>query len=452
MEITVGIQSGHATPLVLNSIDGSEPAFNIFHMEGKHRKVVVVGAGPVGLAAAITLKSRNVEVELIERGDRPGTHSYALALHPKTLSLLREWGVSADLERSSVPISHLDFCDANGPQFDLDIAKVSGHDSGLLVVGQDHLEEALVRPLEKAGVKLGWSHRLSALKQDEDGVRLDLEHLSEAMSGYAMARLEWQVDKEMQRQADFVIGADGHFSMVRRKLGIEFPNVAPTQSFAVFEFKTDFDHGNRARIVMGDEGTSILWPLPGGYCRWGFEIEESKAEQFSREKDRLFVQVGAHGYRVLETEMLQALIKERAPWFDGSIGQFRWRMIVRFEKRLAESFGKGRVWLAGDASHLAAPIGMQSMNLGVQEGHLLGNTMADVLDGKASSEQLQAYGDARLKEWRSLMGIDTRVEAMEKTHPLLAKNVDRLLGCIPASLDTLDSFADLLGVKLVHKE
>ena len=420
-------------------------------MEGNEkRNVVVVGAGPVGLAAAITLKKRNINVELVERDDRPGTHSYALALHPKTLSLLREWGVSEDLEKSSVPVSHLAFCDQEGTRFELDLKKVTGHDSGLLVVGQDHLEEALVRPLEKEGVDIGWSQRLSSLTQADDGVDLELEHLSEGMSGYAMARLEWQVDKEMHRHADYVIGADGHFSMVRRKLGIEFPNVGPTQSFAVFEFKTDFDHGNRAHIVLGKEGTSILWPLPGGFCRWGFEIDESKAEKFTREKDRLFVQVGAHGYHVLETDMLKALIEERAPWFKGSIGQFRWRMIVRFEKRLADSFGNGRIWLAGDAAHMAAPIGMQSMNLGMQEGQFLGNTIADILDGKKDPKELVAYGTAREKEWRSLMGIETRIKPGELTNPLLAQHADSLLECIPASLETLDSFAELLGVELLH--
>jgi 2-polyprenyl-6-methoxyphenol hydroxylase-like FAD-dependent oxidoreductase len=428
-------------------------SFNInFMEENKHGKVVVVGAGPVGLATALTLSRRNIDVEVVERDDRPGTHSYALALHPTTLALLREWGVTDRLEKSCIPVSHLAFCNTVGSQYELDLSRVSGHDSGLLVVGQDHLEEALAAPLEKAGVVLRWSHRLSALKQDDDGVYLELERLSEAMGGYAMARLEWQVDKEFKQRADYVVGTDGHFSMVRRKLGIEFPNVAPTQSFAVFEFKTDFKHGNRAHIVLGDEGTSILWPLPGGYCRWGFEIEESKAEQFSRNKDRLFVQVGSQGYHVLETEMLEALIKQRAPWFNGSIGQFRWRMIVRFEKRLAESFGKDRVWLAGDATHLVSPIGMQSMNLGIQEGHLLGNSIADVLEGKADRQKLESYGSNRNREWRSLMGIDSTLEQTSKTNPLLAKYPERLMGCIPASGDTLESFADLMGMKIVPRE
>jgi 2-polyprenyl-6-methoxyphenol hydroxylase-like FAD-dependent oxidoreductase len=432
----------------VNSIDELRAAFSIKFMEGNTKaKVIVIGAGPVGLSTAITLHRRNINVSLVERDDRPGTHSYALALHPKTLSLLQEWGVSDRLKESSIQVDHITFCDSDGPQFDLDLREASGSGRGLLVVGQDHLEEALVSPLTKAKVPLHWSHRLASLKQDQSGVELELERLSEAMSGYAMARLEWQVDKEMKTRADYVVGADGHISMVRRKLGIEFPKIAPTQSFAVFEFKTDFDHGNKARVVFGKEGTSVLWPLPGGYCRWGFEIEEGKAEQFSRDKDRLFVQVGAHGFRSLETEMLQALIKERAPWFTGSIGQFRWRMVVRFEKRLVESFGNGSVWLAGDAGHLAAPIGMQSMNLGIQEGHILGNTIADIIEGKADRLQLEEYGRERIREWRALMGLDLSMKATEHTHPFLSQYADRLHECIPASLGTLESFARLLGTE-----
>lgn len=412
-------------------------------------KVIVVGAGPVGLATALTLHRRRINVEVVERDDRPGTHSYALALHPTTLALLRDWGVCERLESSSVKVDYISYCDQTGPQFDLDLTQVDGHQSGLLVVGQDHLEEALAAPLAKDKVPLRWNHRVAALQQFDSGVEVELERLSEAMSGYAMARLEWQVDKEFKNRADYVVGADGHISMVRRKLGIEFPKIAPTQSCAVFEFKTDFEHGNRAHVVFGKEGTSILWPLPGGYCRWGFEIAEGKAEQFSRDKDRLFVQVGAHGFHSLETDMLHALIKERAPWFTGSIGQFRWRMVVRFEKRLAESFGKGAVWLAGDAAHLAAPIGMQSMNLGIQEGHLLGNTIADVIEGKADRDQLEAYGRQRIHEWRSLMGLDASMKATGETNPFLSQYADRLHECIPASLGTLESFARLMGMEVV---
>jgi 2-polyprenyl-6-methoxyphenol hydroxylase-like FAD-dependent oxidoreductase len=355
------------------------------------------------------------------------------------------------LEQSSLAVKVLAFCDRDGPQFELDLGKVEGYEGGLLVVGQDHLEEALTDPLEKAGVNVRWNHRLSGLSQDESGVDLELEHLSEGMHGYAMGRLEWQVDAELKRRAEYVVGADGHFSMVRRRMNIEFPKVGPTQSFAVFEFKTDFPHGNKAHIVFGEDGTNILWPLPGGYCRWGFEIDESAAEQYSRDKDRLFMQVGSQGFSTLEGNMLQSLIEERAPWFSGSIDRFRWRMIVRFEKRLADSFGDKRVWLAGDAGHMAAPIGMQSMNVGIHEGHVLANRIADIMDGKGGPQSLADYGSGRQEEWRALMGLDACLTPGNGADPFMSRYADRLLGCIPGSRKSLPTFARLLGMTLSAK-
>lgn len=414
---------------------------------GKH--VAVVGAGPVGLAAALSLKQRGVSFELLERDDRPGTHSYALALHPSTVRQLREWGLMEAVQRQSLQVRKLLFYDARELRFTMDFDAISGHEGGLFVLGQDHLERTLLAPLKSDTVPIRWSHRLSRFEESGDAVALELERLSESMSGYAMARLEWHVDKEIATHAAYLIAADGHFSLVRRRLGIPFPKVAPTQSFAVFEFKTDFAHGNAAHIVYGPQGTSILWPLPGGYCRWGFEIEESSADAISREKDRLFVQVGSHGYHALEAESLGHFLEERAPWFNGSIGPFRWRMVVRFERRLVETFGIGRVWLAGDAAHLAAPIGMQSMNVGIQEGVQLGHQIADILEGKAPPESLRDYDAARQAEWRALLGLQRALRPRPEAEPFVAENCDKIMACLPASLETLPLFAEYLQTDLL---
>ena len=432
-----------------NTVDGCKPLITILLVKGTNdSKVIVAGAGPVGLATAITLNRRGIPVEIIERDDRAGTHSYALALHPATVGLLQEWEIGDTLRAGGISLPRVAFMDKTGERFDLKLEEIPENEGGLLVVGQDHLEETLIAPLLEAGVPIRWNHRLASLKQDASGVDVGLERLSESMSGYAMARLEWQVDRELSRRAEYLVGADGHFSMVRRKLGIEFPKVASTQSFAVFEFKTDFKHDNKARVLFGRNGTNVLWPLPGGYCRWGFEIDESEAEHYSREKDRLFVQVGSHGYHALEEGMLEEMIAERAPWFDGSIGHFRWRMIVRFERRLAETFGKERVWLAGDAGHLAAPIGMQSMNIGIREGHQLGTILADVIEGKASGEKLEAYRLDREREWRTLLGMEGELASSESTDPFLAEHADKLLECLPTSLESLPAYAAALGMAI----
>jgi 2-polyprenyl-6-methoxyphenol hydroxylase-like FAD-dependent oxidoreductase len=409
-----------------------------------------VGAGPVGLATAHTLRTREITFDLFERDDRPGTHSYALALHPASLELLQKWGVADKLRQDSLSVKKFVYCDEKESRFTLDLTKIPGQEEGLLVVGQDHLEAAMIEPLEGGSIPIHWSQRLASLNQDASGVDMRLENLVEGMSGYAMARLEWQVEREMKSRADYVIGADGHFSIVRRKLGIEFPSVARTQSFAVFEFQTDYEHNNEARVVFGEEGASVLWPLPGGYCRWGFEIPEEEAEQFSRDKDRLFMQVGAHGYHVLESDILKEMLEKRAPWFNGSIGRFRWRMIVRFEKRLADRFGYGHVWLAGDAGHITGPIGMQSMNIGLQEGESLANHISDLIEGKADPYILEDYNSKRELEWRALIGLSTSFEGKEGTDPFILANKDRLLRCMPASQQTLPLFAEALGLELKY--
>jgi len=409
---------------------------------------MVVGAGPVGLATAYALNRKGIPVEIIDRDDRPGTHSYALALHGSTIRKLKEWGIYDALRGNDLEVCEMAFCDETEPRFILDLRDIGDEGETLHVVGQDHLEEALHAPLEKAGVHVHWSHRLSKLTQNESGVDLELERLSQGLSGYGMARLEWQIDAELQRSAAYVVGSDGHLSMVRRKADIGFPKVAGTDSFAVFEFKSNFKHRNRVHVVMSEEGSSVLWPLPGGYCRWGFHIDETAAEEFSRDKDRLFVQIGTHGFSALEGNVLEGLLRQRAPWFDGSIEQFRWRMIVRFEKRLAERFGRGRVWLAGDSAHLAAPIGMQSMNVGIREGTELAHVFADLIHGKSETNVLSGFGEERLEEWQTLFGLRGKLRSTASTDPFIKRHAGRIYECLPASKATLPLFAKALSMTL----
>lgn len=410
--------------------------------------ILVAGGGPVGLATALSLHDHGIGVEVVERDDCPGTHSYALALHPDVQERLERLGVGDEVREYGFPIKRLEFWDKEAMRAKLPYTSIPGFENGLLTVGQDHLEQVLAHLLEARGVPVHWSRRMADLEMKSEGVEVTLEHLVEAMSGYAMARMELQVERESRRRVDYVVGADGHNSLSRRKAGVAFPKVGPTQSFAVFEFKTDADLDGAAKLVFHPDGSSVLWPLPGGYCRWSFEIDESLAEQFTRDKDRLMMQVGSQGYNVLEDGMLAELLKKRAPWFGGSIGEFRWRMIVRFEKRLADCFGKDRVWLAGDAAHLVPPVGMQSMNIGIREGAQLAGVLASLIRGEKGQKALDAYAADRQREWRSLLGMDVSLLPREKTVPLLREHAESLLSCLPASLENLQSFAEVLGMDL----
>jgi len=412
--------------------------------------VVVVGAGPVGLVSALTLKKRGLSVAVIERDDRPGTHSYALALHERTQYLLSELGVSSGLWNQGYHVNRINFANETGVASTLTLQSDETHHDGLIVVGQDRLETYLVEALDREGVAVKWSNRLAGMEETADGIELDVESMVEGLSGYASARLEWQVDKAYRIRAKYVVGADGHFSYVRRWMKIPFEKVARVSSFAVFEFRTDLDLDHAATVVMTEGGDSMMWPLPGGYCRWAFEVEDGDGSRgHDRDKDRLFVQIGSSGYRVLESSQLTAFLSKRAPWFTGSIGSMRWRMIVHFEKRLVESFGRGRIWLAGDAAHLAAPVGMQSMNIGMLESHELGLTLSRILSGHETSEEaLNAYNEDRLDEWRSLLGLSTQLVPAAGAVGPVSQFPDRVLGCLPCGRDRLASLAGSLNLEV----
>jgi 2-polyprenyl-6-methoxyphenol hydroxylase-like FAD-dependent oxidoreductase len=235
--------------------------------------------------------------------------------------------------------------------------------------------------------------------------------------------------------------------MVRRALGIEYPRLGPPRHFAVFEFQTDAVFHNQMRIAWDEAASSVLWPLPEGYCRWGFELDGFTAPTGPRIKDRLAVELGGQAFPVLAEENLAKLLAERVPWFDGRIGEIRWRIVVRFDSCLASAMGRQRAWLAGDAAHMTGPIGVQSMNLGLCEAHELAGTITGLLRKDRLVPSLDSYNRRWLSVWRTLLGLTGGLSAGEQTDPWVRRYSDRLLPCIPASLEEIP---DLLGPLDLH--
>jgi len=412
----------------------------------KQPQVLVVGAGPVGLFSALVLAKRGIHVQIVDSEWRTGAHSYALALHPRSLQLLDRLGLVSEALEEAYRVRAVGLYDALDRQAELRLAKLEDDFSFVAVLRQDRLERLLEDALRREGVKVMWNHRVSQLEQTHDAVRVTVDKLDKEYLGYPVAHSEWVVAKSREIEVPFLIGVDGHNSLVRRALGIEFREMGETEYFAVFEFETDFDLYNEMRVVLSEETTNVLWPLSSGRCRWTFQLNDFFAPASSREKDRFELQ-HAH-LSVLGEENLRRYIQERAPWFDGEIGEIQWEMVVRFERRLAASFGRDRAWLAGDAAHLTGPVGIQSMNVGLREAWELGNAVADVLGGAEDWEQLAVYERERLAEWRFLHGSEGGLRPLIRTTSWLSGKLDRLLSCIPATGYDLVQLTEQIGVGL----
>ena len=150
---------------------------------------------------------------------------------------------------------------------------------------------------------------------------------------------------------------------------------------------------------------------------------------------------------MLDEQNLRRLLAERAPWFGGRTEEINWRLVVRFERRLAQRFGAGRVWLAGDAGHTTGPVGMQSMNVGLREAHDLAAMFAGILRSGESLDGLDRYQRARQAEWRTLLGMEGIPTARDQANPWIAQRRDRLPMCLPASGMRLTELVQQLGLE-----
>lgn len=419
-------------------------------MSRKHEtEVLVVGAGPVGLFAALLLAQRGAGVQIVDEEFRTAAHSYALAVHPYSLRLLEEVGLADELQRQGRRVETVAFYDRTDRRGEMTFSELGGSFPYVLVAPQSSLETLLEQRLNQQGVEVRWNHRVRALQAGEAGPAATIDQMAKAPCGYAVATTEWVIEKTLRTEAAFVVGADGHRSVVRRALGLECAPAGDPESFAVFEFRSDADLGNEVRIVLDEKTTSVLWPLPAGRCRWSFQLDRSDAPAESRLKRRLTVPIGRQAFPHLTRDHLHTLLQARAPWFEAKIRDIEWSMEVRFERRLADRFGRDRCWLAGDAAHLTGPVGGQSLNMGLRESHELAARLLGILREGAPLDLMEAYSVGFLKQWRQLLAIDGGLAPGGRAQAWARQHCQRILPCIPATGDDLANLAAQIGLDVV---
>jgi 2-polyprenyl-6-methoxyphenol hydroxylase-like FAD-dependent oxidoreductase len=141
-------------------------------------------------------------------------------------------------------------------------------------------------------------------------------------------------------------------------------------------------------------------------------------------------------------------LSERAPWFSDGAPSLDWGNVIQFERRLVRQFGKGRVWLAGDAAHVTSPLGGQSMNVGLLEGYELAGHIAGAIASGQGPSALEFYGAERQREWHKLLGVNTSFELRPHAPAWLAQHARRLVPALPASGRDLNTILGQLGLHL----
>ncbi|MFE2556217.1 FAD-dependent monooxygenase [Streptomyces sp. NPDC059352] len=354
--------------------------------------VIVVGAGPVGLALTLDLARRGLAVRLLERAENGFEGSRAKGIQPRTLEVLDDFGLAdaALAAGGAYPPMGLHV----GPFTKTWRMHATAPDSAgtpypdVLLLPQYATTELLRTAVERLGVTIDFGARAVEITQGDESCAVHLE------DGRLLT-------------ARYVVGADGGSSTVRRAAGIAFEGTTDeADRMLLVDATVDGLSHDHWHIWPRTRGRAIAaCPLPGDGNRFQIMIR-------TRPGDAL----GGPGGGELAEADLTALLRRRA---DRSLTlrDITWTSVFRPNVRLAERYRNGRLLLCGDAAHVHTPAGAQGLNTGVQDAHNLGWKLQQVLAG-ADDSLLDSFEDERRPVAAQVLGRSTELyEGLRGTRP-----------------------------------
>lgn len=351
-------------------------------------EALVIGGGPVGLFAALSLAERGVSVQVLDAGGERAVRGYACGLHPETLRIFDRAGLMPTILETAHRVDRLVIRSGSVISGTAEFGAFEGNYPYALTLRQFDLEEILRQSLERRDAAVHRHHSVMQLypRQGFVNVTGNLQRLG--TSTRVIGDMGQPPPERFERKADYVIGADGYFSVCRRALGVKRAKVRATQAYAVCEFNADLTGWERvACLALSADSVCAFWPLGKQLGRFTFQVSHGLDE-------------------TLSLDTLRELLKRRAPWFTPKPEQLSWGAVAPFEHDLVQRFGHGRIWLAGDAAHSTSPIGFQSMNRGFCEAERLSTLVAhDLFDAHATELRFQQFEREEQAEWIRLFGL-----------------------------------------------
>ncbi|TDQ53449.1 FAD-dependent monooxygenase [Actinorugispora endophytica] len=333
--------------------------------------VLVVGAGPTGLALAAQLAACGARFLIVDRATDPARESRALVVQPRTLEVLAGLGVTdALLARGNRAVGLR--MHAGGRSVPLRLFDIGSSDTAypfLLFLSQARTERVLADHLADEGVLV---ERGVELFEAEDG----RDHVT--------CMLRRPNGKTRRIRARYLIGCDGPRSSVRGAAHIEFGGRAYPQTFLLGDVEADSLEPGTVHAFMGERGLLFFFPL-GGPATWRVFG--------TRPPDAVPAAPGSGG--------LLSDLQELVDGYTGETGEAVrlsdpvWLTEFRLNCRQAVRYRRGRMFLAGDAAHVHSPAGAQGMNTGIGDACNLGWKLALVTRGVADEVLLDSYDSER---------------------------------------------------------
>ncbi len=329
----------------------------------KPASVVIAGAGPIGLTAALLLGSKDIRVTVLEAEEKISDALRASTWHPPTLDMLAPYGITDRMLAAGLICPHWQIrMHPTGDRavFDLSVLKGETDHPYRLQYEQSKYGHLVLDALGAfPNVAVRFSTEVTGLQQSADAVHVHATSQGESFSF----------------SADYLIGADGARSAVRKAIGVELSgDIYPETTIlatTLFPFHERLAGLSNVSYCWKPDGTFSLLRLPGVW----------RASLYARE--------GQSIEQALTDEGLQELLRDIVP-DAGPIDVLESRP-YRIHRRLASTYRKGRVFLAGDAAHLNSPSGGMGMNGGLHDAFNLTEKLTSVLQRGTDEKVLDRY-------------------------------------------------------------
>lgn len=294
-----------------------------------HIDVLIVGGGPVGLFLAICLLKEGIYCRVLEKRRSPIPDSRSLGIHPVSLELFDEVGITAPFLESGLKIRKGIAHTGRKELGEISFEQCPGPHNYILACPQFTTEKILRNELQKldAGALITGTE-FQEFSEEEHS--LNISYRSDG-------------GKFHNVEANWLVGCDGKNSLVRQKASIHYSGKRYDDTYIMGDFEDTTDFGNDAAVFLPNDGLIECFPLPSGMRRWVV-----KTNSYIKEPTQ---------------EDLALLVKDRLGY---SLHSVESTMLSSFgvQHFMAETFAAGRIILAGDAAHVVSPIGGQGMNSG----------------------------------------------------------------------------------------
>ena len=361
--------------------------------------VLIAGAGPVGLTAAVELRRRGIGCRIVDRLPARLPYAKAVGIQPRTLEIWDRMGLIQAALDAAVPMRGQLMYVNGTQQARIDLVLPPEVPYGFSALPQYETERILEDFLARFGTGIERGTELVSFTQDADGVT---------------SRLVASSGAESEVRSQYLVGCDGAHSIVRKTLGLTFEGGAFPEEYMLADVEVDWDmpqgYGIRA-LHHGADGEVddllVCIPLPG-HCRYRMSMlvppELSAAAQAAeRGPGADGVTHGLENGRGPALTDIQAVLDRMSPQ-PTAASRMRWSSVFRISHRLVDRYGDGRAFVAGDAAHIHPPTGAQGMNTGIQDTYNLAWKLALAVRGTAHPRLLASYDAERLPVGEEVVG------------------------------------------------